>query len=202
MREGQIMSESESQEEYMSVTAEAPPIKIRAVEWKLLSELMRNSRRSDRELAKAIGVSQPTVSRLVRKLEKEGYIKEYTMIPSFHKIGYHLMALTFVRITRNANSDQLDNVKRGAAEKLRRSPYAFVMFKTGMGLGYDAVLISFHETYASFDKLRSQLKGSSEPGAIEMEVFLTNLDDESRYVPLTFSLLARHMLIMKESQKH
>jgi len=71
-----------------------------------------------------------------------------------------------------------------------------------MGLGYDAVLISFHETYASFDKLRSQMKGTSEPGAIEMEVFLTNLDDESRYVPLTFSLLARHMLMMKESQKH
>ena len=45
---------------------------MKDVELKLISELMKNSRRSDRELAKTIGVSQPTVSRLIRKLEKNG----------------------------------------------------------------------------------------------------------------------------------
>lgn len=196
------MFESRSEEEYVRATAEAPPVKIRAVEWKLLSELMKNSRRSDRELAKAIGVSQPTVSRLVKKLEKEGFIKEYTMVPCFHKIGYHLMAFTFVRLSRHADPEQLEKAKRMAAERLRKSPYAFIMFKTGMGLGYDGVLVSFHETYASFDRLRSDMKKSTEPGIIEMEVFLTNLDDESRYVPLTFSLLGRHMLTIKDKQTH
>ena len=41
---------------------------IRDVEWKLISELIKNSRKSDRALAKAIGASQPTVSRLRSKL--------------------------------------------------------------------------------------------------------------------------------------
>jgi len=59
---------------------------MKNVEWKLISELMKDSRRSDRELAQAIGVSQPTVSRTIKKLEKEGYIKEYTIIPDFHKL--------------------------------------------------------------------------------------------------------------------
>jgi DNA-binding Lrp family transcriptional regulator len=49
---------------------------MKDVELKLVSELMKNSRRSDRELAKAVGVSQPTVSRLVKRLEKDGLIKE------------------------------------------------------------------------------------------------------------------------------
>jgi DNA-binding Lrp family transcriptional regulator len=71
---------------------------LKEIERKLLSELLKNSRRSDRELAKAIGVSQPTTTRLRTKLEKEGYIKEYTIIPNFSKIGYTIMALNFIKL--------------------------------------------------------------------------------------------------------
>lgn len=38
---------------------------MKDVELSLVAELLKDSRRSDRELAKAIGVSQPTVSRLM-----------------------------------------------------------------------------------------------------------------------------------------
>jgi DNA-binding Lrp family transcriptional regulator len=49
---------------------------LREVELRLISELMKNSRKSDRELARTIGTSQPTVTRTRNRLEKEGYIKE------------------------------------------------------------------------------------------------------------------------------
>jgi len=49
---------------------------------KLLSELIKGSSRSDRELARVIGTSQPTVTRARAKLEKEGFIEEYTIIPN------------------------------------------------------------------------------------------------------------------------
>ena len=38
----------------------------------LLLELLKDSKRSDRELAKILGVSQPTITRLRHKLEKNG----------------------------------------------------------------------------------------------------------------------------------
>jgi DNA-binding Lrp family transcriptional regulator len=43
---------------------------MKDVQLKLISERMKNCRRSDRELAKVIGVSQPTASRLIEKLER------------------------------------------------------------------------------------------------------------------------------------
>mgnify|MGYP006271117405 CR=1 FL=1 len=49
---------------------------LKDVELRIVAELMKNSRRSDRELAKVVGVSQPTVTRTRSRLEKEGIIKE------------------------------------------------------------------------------------------------------------------------------
>lgn len=57
---------------------------------------MKNSKRSDRELSKIVRVSQPTITRT--RLEREGYIKEYTIIPDFAKLGFELLAITFVKL--------------------------------------------------------------------------------------------------------
>ena len=69
---------------------------LKKIEIRIIAELMKNSHRSDRQIAQALGVSQPTVSRTIKKLEKEGIIKEYTMIPDFRRLGYQLMALAFL----------------------------------------------------------------------------------------------------------
>jgi len=45
----------------------------------LLFELLKNSKRSDKELAKVLMVSQPTVTRMRSRLVKEGVIKEFTV---------------------------------------------------------------------------------------------------------------------------
>jgi DNA-binding Lrp family transcriptional regulator len=71
---------------------------LKDTEAALISELISNSRRSDRELARAIGVSQPTVSRMIRRLEMEGVVNEYTMIPDFRKLGYNLCAFIFLKL--------------------------------------------------------------------------------------------------------
>jgi DNA-binding Lrp family transcriptional regulator len=49
-------------------------VSVKEIELKLVAELLKNSHRSDRELAKALGVSQPTISKLTERLRKMGAI--------------------------------------------------------------------------------------------------------------------------------
>jgi len=48
---------------------------------KFLLELLKDSKRSDREIAKVLGVSQPTITRMRNRLVQEGVIQEFTIIP-------------------------------------------------------------------------------------------------------------------------
>src|SRR5512136_1555765 len=69
---------------------------LKPIDYKLLFELMKDSHRSDRQLAKALGVSQPTVTRRRAMLE-ENFIEGYTVIPKFGQIGFEIAAFTYLK---------------------------------------------------------------------------------------------------------
>jgi DNA-binding Lrp family transcriptional regulator len=171
---------------------------MKQVELKLICELMKNSRRSDRELAKAIGTSQPTVTRIRNRLEKEGYIKEYTMLPDFKKLGFEIMALMLVRYSKEMTAEQYEKVKRAAKEYEKKNPRAVLMAVRGMGLGFDRAFISFHENYASYAntlyELQEQLPFNAVAG---VDSFLVNLAGEEHYQPFTFFTVAQYLAKMK-----
>lgn len=171
---------------------------MKDIELKLVSELMRNSRRSDRDLAKAIGVSQPTVSRLLKKLEKDGIIKEYTMIPDFRKLGFNLLALTLVKI-QESRPEETEKTT-GIIENMKENLPEVVMFERGLGLGYDEVIVSFHEGYPSYVRFRKRIRDCLLEVS-EIEGFLISLDAEAHYRPLTFATLAQHLLILGRKTK-
>jgi len=173
---------------------------MKKVERKLISELMRRSRRSDRELAQAIGVSQPTVSRTIRRLEKEGYIKEYTMIPDFYKLGYEIAALTFVKLRKDLSEEEAENARKIAEDRLEKESLEIVMVEKGMGLGYDGVFVSLHKDYTSYLKFKNGISQDAHLDPSNIESFLISLS-EVRFRPLTFSTLAKHLLMLKEKEK-
>ncbi len=70
--------------------------KLKPLDHRLLFELMRNAKRSDRQLAKLLGVSQPTVSRR-RAFVKKELIDGYTAVPKWKKLGYEILAITLVK---------------------------------------------------------------------------------------------------------
>jgi DNA-binding Lrp family transcriptional regulator len=148
-------------------------MKVKDAELKLISELMKNSRRSDRELAKAIGVSQPTVSRMIKKLESEGVIKEYSLIPDFHKLGFEILALTFLDIKDEPTINKLQNV---------------VMCERGLGFKNSCVLISLHEDFPSYLEFKRQLEFLNQS---KSESFLVDLTGYHGF--LTFSSLAEYL---------
>ena len=173
---------------------------MKDVELKLIYELIKNSRRSDRELAKAIGTSQPTVSRMIKKLKKEGIIREYTMIPDFIKLGYKIMALTFCSHKEKPEEHEgaIAAIKRELDDEQLQK---IIMFERGLGLESTGVVVSLHEDYSSYVKFIDKLKEHpflemSKPGS-----FLISLDDEVRYRPLTFSAIADHLLQMNQKKE-
>jgi DNA-binding Lrp family transcriptional regulator len=172
---------------------------IREIELKVLSELMKNSRVSDRELAKRLGVSQPTVSRIRNKYEKEGYIKEYTYIPDFVKLGYNLMALTFIK--RSEGSQEESSLFKEASKHAAKTGFDTVMAVRGMGCGYDAVVFSFHENYSAFLERLREIKQFPSIDVENVDSFIVDLTDRGLYRQLTFSTLADHMLMLRRASR-
>jgi Lrp/AsnC family transcriptional regulator, regulator for asnA, asnC and gidA len=164
---------------------------------KLLAELMKNSKTSDRELATKLGVSQPTVSRIRAKLEKEGYIKEYTLIPDFQKLGFEIMAVTLVKLKRELKKGELEKIWEFADELLEKSPFAYVMALDGYGLGYNRVVISLHENYSDFVRFVKATREVPYAELAAFDSFIISLSSK-HYQPMTFSIIAKYLLAMKK----
>ena len=175
-------------------------IALKDIRLRLISELMKDSRRSDRDLAKAIGTSQPTVTRVRTMLEKEGYIREYTIIPDFRQVGYELVALTFANLKRGITPEELQIVRKKGREMEQKTAFQSVMILRGIGLGHELVLASFHEDYSSFMEFLRMIKQFPFVDTSSVESFMISLADE-HYRYLTFSTLARHLLTLKKEKK-
>jgi DNA-binding Lrp family transcriptional regulator len=167
---------------------------------KLLSELLKNSRRSDRELAKAIGTSQPTTTRLRNKLEKEGYIKEYTILPNFNKIGYTIMAMNFIKLDPKVTDREIEGFRHTHPDTMGKDPFGVVLIHRGIGLGYDSVIVTFHQNYASYETFRKHVKHSMGSNITEINTFLISLEEDNT-LPPTFSFLARQILKSNKTKK-
>jgi DNA-binding Lrp family transcriptional regulator len=174
---------------------------LKDVELKLISELMKNSRRSDRDLARVIGVSQPTVSRIRSGLEKEEIIKEYTMIPDFSKLGYKIMAITFA-LSRFLTREEAEKARKALADGVKDKQFEFIMLERGRGLGFDGVVISLHKDYSSYLKVLEWLRQFDFLEMEKVDSFLINLDDEVRYRPLTLSSLAKQVLLLGRKEEN
>jgi DNA-binding Lrp family transcriptional regulator len=168
---------------------------MKDVELRLISELMKGSRRSDRELARTLKVSQPTVTRIRTRLEKEGIVKEYTMIPDFSKLGYKLLSFVFVRLRKPLDEQEIEKSRGIARDSLKAAgaQYNVVMLERGIGMSYDGVFVNYHEDYASYTRFIGWLKQFQFLEMTEIGSFLVNLEDHVRYRPLTLSLLASHL---------
>jgi len=114
----------------------------------LLRELLKNSKQSDRALAKALKVSQPTITRTRHKLEKNGKIQDYTIIPDFKEMGFEILALTFVKMRPEILTPELMEEAKKYATKFPNAIFA----STGEGLGMTGVIISFHKNYTDYHR--------------------------------------------------
>jgi len=81
---------------------------------------------------------------------------------------------------------------------LKEAPQEIVCFERGIGHGCDGVIVSFHEDYSSYVRLKERIREYPIVEFSETESFLINLDDKIHYRHLTLTTLAQHMLTLKK----
>ncbi len=149
---------------------------------KLLFELIRNSKRSDRDLAKVLNISQPTVTRMRKVLEKEA-IKQYTIIPDLSYLGFDIMAFTFVR-SKELVQPLWTEGKEWAAQQ---SNVVFV--STGQGFESDAVMVSLHEDYAGFVRFYQNFRRDWGKHLQDFKIFIVSISGSANLKPFSFNYL-------------
>lgn len=149
----------------------------------LLREFLKNSKRSDRELAKVLKVSQPTITRARRKLEREGIIQDYTIIPDFKKMGFEILALTFVKMKPEILTPEMMGEARKYAAKFPNAIFA----STGEGLGMTGVIVSLHKNYTEYHNRVNQLRVDWKEVAEDIQTFIVSIGEgEYKSFSLTY----------------
>lgn len=166
--------------------------KLKNTEMRLISELMKDSRRSDRQLAKALNVSQPTVTRTRTKLEKDGIIKEHTITADFRKLGIELVAFVFGVWLPEKVKDYSDD-KRVIKVKEFLSNHPNVVFaSTGQGLNKNNVMMSVHKDYSDYSEFMKQARDQW-PGLVEFDSFIISLESDLTVLPLSLRNMGKYI---------
>jgi Lrp/AsnC family leucine-responsive transcriptional regulator len=66
---------------------------------KILKALMKDARKSYSELAEELGLPRTTIQEKVRRMLEKGYIKSFTAIPDYSKLGKPATAFVLISFT-------------------------------------------------------------------------------------------------------
>jgi len=143
---------------------------------KLLYQLMKNSKRSDRDLAKVIGVSQPTITRTRKKLEKMGYIQEYTVIPDMTKLGLEIIAFTFLNLVKyppkTEKSPSTTKNYEDLLKWLETNPN-IIFLAVGHGLnGKNRIMVTAHKDFTEYSEFISDFRSRWATCLRDVDTFL------------------------------
>ena len=159
---------------------------LKPIDYKLLFELMKDSHRSDRQLAKVLGVSQPTVTRRRAMLEKD-LIEGYTITPKLGKIGYELVAFTFTKSRLN-NGHEKDEAFKKLKEAYMKQPNVIVALD-GRGMGWDALCVSLHKNYSDYAQFIRNHNSELADLITESQSFTADLNPEIITKPFSLKYL-------------
>jgi len=159
------------------------------LDYKILSELLRDSHVSDRRLAKKLGKSQPTISRRRSKLEKT-MIDGYAVIPRLKKMGFEIIAITFIA----GKNSHLTGTRFEQAQETARAwhlKHPNVIFAaSGQGLGWSGVVVSAHTNYSDYVNFKNEHDSEFSEVLSDTQSFLVDLNPKTTLKPFHVKYLA------------
>jgi DNA-binding Lrp family transcriptional regulator len=140
------------------------------IERKLIKELTQNSRNSDREISKNLGITQPTVSRVRKKLEKEKIIEKYTLIPNLEKMDIDFVTFITLQWKDFSKTKKMQEFNQFLKHDKR------VLFSAS-GEGFDGktkIIMTFHRNYISYEIFLRELRANWKDYIESMDSFIVS----------------------------
>jgi DNA-binding Lrp family transcriptional regulator len=162
--------------------------KLKPIDYAILSSLMKNSKISDRQLAKQIGVSQPTVTRRRARLEKERLL-DYTAVPDFAKLGFEILAFTFATSKKSGVPEE--QVPKAKSFFDKRDDVIFV--STGSGNERNRMNVSIHRSYSDYVTFMRALEHEWGDSMENRTSFIVSLKSDTIVRNLTFKHLGDYI---------
>lgn len=168
--------------------------KLKDIDYKIISELMKDAKKSDRKLAKVVEVSQSTFTRKRASFEKEKLL-EFTAIPNLEKFGFEIMAFSFA----SWKPEHRGELTRSSEEFTRKlstflSKHQNIIFaSTGRGFKMDRMFISVHKNYSDYLEFMREYEEEWGKYLNKHNVFVISLQSDNIIRRLTFKYLAEYM---------
>jgi DNA-binding Lrp family transcriptional regulator len=162
--------------------------KLTPIDHQILFQLIKNSRQSDRQIAKTLKISQPTVTRRRTILEKNGLL-EYTSIPDLKKLGFEILAFIFGKW----NFQKYPDTRVGDMRKFIDEHPNIIFVSTGTGQNCDRIGISFHRNYSDYSKTIQDFQEGWGKYFETFSSFIVSLQSDNILQNLTFRHLAEYM---------
>lgn len=136
-------------------------------EKELLFQLLRNSKLSDREIAKKLKTSQSTITRNRHKLENR-FIKSYTVVPDLSKLNINMIAFTFANFS-TPTPDLMKKISNFIEEEKN-----VVFAGHGEGMRKTGIIVSFHKDFSDLTEYMKNIRLLCEGFSDSVETFIVS----------------------------
>ncbi|MEM3074554.1 MAG: Lrp/AsnC family transcriptional regulator [Candidatus Pacearchaeota archaeon] len=156
-------------------------------EKQVLTELLKNCKISDQEIARRLKTSRPTIFKIRERLEKEGVIKRYIPILDFEKLNLNLQSVILYKWRDYSKTKELEKT----IKFIKELPEVILFIKgEGMGSKTD-LIISLHEDLKDYERFIRRLKYEWKDNVENVEVFLSSMDGISKGYDLSSPALQK-----------
>ncbi len=157
---------------YISNSIQQKMVNLTQREKQVLVELIKNCKTSDQEIARKLKTSRPTVLKIRNRLEKKGFIRGYTSLIDFEKLGLNIQAVILYRWKDYSKAKELKSTI-----KFIRSLPEVILFVKGEGAGSKTdLIISVHNDLKDYEEFIRKLKYQWKNNVENVEVFLSSFD--------------------------
>jgi len=146
------------------------PLKKKEIQ--VFFEILKDGRIPDKHIAQKIKTTQPTVTRIRQKLEREGYIQKYSPVVDFRKIGISIIVVTMFKWADYS----VEKEQEDARKDILHMP-ELLSISRGEGMrGKTNIIISAHRNFKSYEDFVRVLRKKWGHYVTDIESFISSVE--------------------------